>query len=277
MKDKITKHKLNEDDVLEILTEYLAKESGYGTFNARAILLGTPCVDLRAIVIIGELEDESIDLMDLDKMDREIKYTGTHSAEQLLSYPGYDVCSKGEPISFSVLKYDNGNKLTTRDIANIRQRFLDIFIDYMVEEVTNYWIGDDGELYEGIGWECTIIKVDEKHDTGMSMTNACNTLNALAGDTLKYKTRYGDEYDITTWPMEHRTFILNAMQRYWQNPPYTEYVKYNLGTKSPVLNVSLNGPIPARTPLYDIITDLELRLAVKQGECEKDWDGDIDP
>ena len=255
----------------------MAKESGYGTFNARAILLGTPCVDLRAIVIIGKLEDERIDALDLDKIDKEIKYTGTHGPKHLRSSSSEETYNTDEDVSFIVLNSCEGNRLTARDIANSRQNILDDFIGYKVANVTNCLEGDDREIYEGIDWEYTIIKTDEKHDSGINMKNEYSPLETSIGDTIKYKTRYGNGYDITTWPLEHRTFILNAIRRYWQNSPYTEYVKCNLGENSPVLNVSLNGPIPIRTPLYEIIADLEIRLAAKQGECTKDWDGDIDP
>lgn len=92
-----------------------------------------------------------------------------------------------------------------------------------------------------------------------------------------YKTRYGDEYDLSIWPAEHREFIRKAYWRYWQNPPYTEFTTYILGANSPVLNAKTNGPVPTRTPLYEVATDLEFRLAVKQGICTKDWEGEVDP
>ncbi|MGM0885261.1 MAG: hypothetical protein ACQEXQ_29990 [Bacillota bacterium] len=70
--------KFNEDDILEILTEYLAEESGFGTFQSRAILLGTPGKDLRLISVIGDLEDDDISKLDLEDIDNKIEYNGSH-------------------------------------------------------------------------------------------------------------------------------------------------------------------------------------------------------
>jgi hypothetical protein len=92
-----------------------------------------------------------------------------------------------------------------------------------------------------------------------------------------YITRYGDQYDLSTWPKSHLAFVQRAHWLYWQHPPYEEFVTFILGPSSPVLNRKLNGPNPTRTPLYEVATDLEFRLAVKQGVCEKDWEGDLDP
>lgn len=38
-----------------------------------------------------------------------------------------------------------------------------------------------------------------------------------------------------------------------------------------------NGPEPLESPLYEVVTDMQMRLAVKQGVAIKDWDGEIDP
>ena len=38
-----------------------------------------------------------------------------------------------------------------------------------------------------------------------------------------------------------------------------------------------NGPEPLESPLYKVVTDMQMRLAVKQGVATKDWDGEIDP
>ncbi len=54
---KIKYFKYNEDDILEILTEYIAEQQKIGLFNARAILLGEPNKDLRMICAITEDED----------------------------------------------------------------------------------------------------------------------------------------------------------------------------------------------------------------------------
>src|SRR3989339_2184420 len=70
--------KYNEDDILEILTEYLAEKNGFGTFSSRAMLLGTPNKDLRVIAVVGEIEDTSIGNLDLEDIDKEMSFNGTH-------------------------------------------------------------------------------------------------------------------------------------------------------------------------------------------------------
>ncbi len=76
------KHKVfkyNQDDILEILTDYLAEESGFDTFQSKAILLGSPDRDLRLITVIGELDDDSIADIDLEDIDNSMDYNGSHS------------------------------------------------------------------------------------------------------------------------------------------------------------------------------------------------------
>lgn len=73
--------KYNENDILEILTEYLAEKSGYKTFNSKAIFLGTPGKDLRLITIVGSLEDRAIDKINIESLDVKIDFNGTHNSE----------------------------------------------------------------------------------------------------------------------------------------------------------------------------------------------------
>lgn len=73
------KIKYNEDDILEILTEYIARLHGYDDFNSKSIVLGTPGVDLRAVAVVSSSIDESIDEMDMVNLDKEIEYSGVHS------------------------------------------------------------------------------------------------------------------------------------------------------------------------------------------------------
>lgn len=77
--------KYNEDDILEILTEFIAEQNGFGEFNARAVILGTPGKDLRMIAIIGELEDEGIKNENLDAIDKKTEYNGTHSKARYIT------------------------------------------------------------------------------------------------------------------------------------------------------------------------------------------------
>ncbi len=75
---KIKKFKYNEDDILEILTEYLSEASGFDSFHTHAVLLGTPSQDLRLIAVVGESEDNSIEKINLEEIDREMDFNGTH-------------------------------------------------------------------------------------------------------------------------------------------------------------------------------------------------------
>jgi hypothetical protein len=82
MKGKSQKRKIfkyNQDDILEILTEYLAEENGFDTFQSKAILMGSPGKDLRLIAVIGDLDDDDISNLDLEELDKEIDFNGSHS------------------------------------------------------------------------------------------------------------------------------------------------------------------------------------------------------
>ncbi len=94
---------------------------------------------------------------------------------------------------------------------------------------------------------------------------------------MKYKTRFGVEYDLSRWPKEHREFVQRAYWHYTMGMDYDDFIPFILGVNSPVMNRKKNGPAPTRTPLYEVATDLQFRLAVKQGRLEKDWEGEVDP
>ncbi|MFB5284683.1 hypothetical protein [Peribacillus sp. Hz7] len=71
--------KYNQDDILEILMEYLAEENGFNTFQSKAMLAGNVDEGIRLIAVIGDLEDDDICKLDLDKVDKENDFNGTHS------------------------------------------------------------------------------------------------------------------------------------------------------------------------------------------------------
>ncbi|MED4402204.1 hypothetical protein [Metabacillus fastidiosus] len=71
--------KYNEDDILEILSEYLAEETRFDTYQSTAILLGTPGKDLRLIAVVGSEDDDDITKLNLEDIDNEVNYNGTHS------------------------------------------------------------------------------------------------------------------------------------------------------------------------------------------------------
>jgi hypothetical protein len=76
--------KYNSDDILEIISEYLAKKNGFKTFSTKSILLGNAdSDDMRAIIVVGELEDEEIDQIDLRQTDKNMEYNGEHNKKGL--------------------------------------------------------------------------------------------------------------------------------------------------------------------------------------------------
>lgn len=81
MKD-VQLFKLNEDDILEIVSEYVAEKTGIKEFWSKSIALGTPAKDLRIIVAVSSESLSHIDLVDVDK---EIEYNGDHSKIKGLS------------------------------------------------------------------------------------------------------------------------------------------------------------------------------------------------
>lgn len=82
MEDKLEFYikKLNEDDILEILTEYLLEKEFMNCESSRSILLGAPGKDLRFICILGK-EDVSSEIVkcDIMEIDKKYNYNGDHS------------------------------------------------------------------------------------------------------------------------------------------------------------------------------------------------------
>ncbi|MCY8499784.1 hypothetical protein P8917_17040 [Bacillus atrophaeus] len=71
--------KFNQDDILEILTEHIAKENDLDIWHLKAILLGSSDKDVRLITVIGELDDDDITDIDLHEIDKSINYNSSHS------------------------------------------------------------------------------------------------------------------------------------------------------------------------------------------------------
>lgn len=69
--------KLNEDDILDIVTEYLAGEYSYDTYQSMALITGDPGENLRVVAVIGDFDDEEMNQLDLEKLDQKIDYNGT--------------------------------------------------------------------------------------------------------------------------------------------------------------------------------------------------------
>jgi hypothetical protein len=92
-----------------------------------------------------------------------------------------------------------------------------------------------------------------------------------------YQTTDGQEHNIGEMPSEHKEFLRRAYWHYCTDIQYEEFVVFILGPNSPVLDPKKNGPVPTRTALYEVATDLQGRLGVKQGVMAQDWEGEIDP
>jgi len=94
---------------------------------------------------------------------------------------------------------------------------------------------------------------------------------------LIYRNRFGQEFDMSTWSQEHLDFAKKMYWWYFQGENFQQFTHRIFGKGSPVFNKKSNGPEPTETSLYEVVTDMQLRLAVKQGEALKDWEGEIDP
>ena len=71
-------YKLNEDDILEILSEHLAKKSKFDTFRSRSLLIGEAEKDSRLISVIRDIEDVEIRVLDLEEIDKRTEFNGDH-------------------------------------------------------------------------------------------------------------------------------------------------------------------------------------------------------
>ncbi len=68
--------KVNEDDILEIVSEYFAESTGIEEFYFKSIVLGTPNKDLRMIIAVS---DEICKELDLVEVDKNMAFNGDHS------------------------------------------------------------------------------------------------------------------------------------------------------------------------------------------------------
>lgn len=89
MKKDIKYFKYNEDDILEIITEYLAGIEGMTSFRAKAAIFGKPQKDLRIICAIMDISDsdciEALNNIDLQEIDKSMDFNGTHKPENYIS------------------------------------------------------------------------------------------------------------------------------------------------------------------------------------------------
>lgn len=93
----------------------------------------------------------------------------------------------------------------------------------------------------------------------------------------RYKTIDGKTYELRSLPLAHRRFLRQVLEWYQAGVPFAEFTQRIFGGRSPVLKGARPGEDPTERPIYDIVTDLQARLGVKQGLLAKDWDGEVDP
>jgi hypothetical protein len=94
--------------------------------------------------------------------------------------------------------------------------------------------------------------------------------------TRIYATHKGERYDLATLPTEHVDFVRQTAKWYRQDAPSLEFTRVVLSTQSPVLK-QCGAMLATKTPIYDIATDVQLRLGVKQRAQAKDRGGEVGP
>ncbi len=72
--------KLNIDDVMEIVSEYLATSEGFECFSTN-----TKIVEENGkwymVIAIGNLEDKGIDYINMEELSQKIEYNGNHGED----------------------------------------------------------------------------------------------------------------------------------------------------------------------------------------------------
>lgn len=71
--------KLSEDDILGIVSDYLSTQVDFGTFNSKISFIENEERQYRMIAVYGELEDDEIDTVDFEKLDKELDFNGERS------------------------------------------------------------------------------------------------------------------------------------------------------------------------------------------------------
>ena len=68
--------KLNKDDILEIVSTFIAEKTGINEFTTKSIILGTSSEKLRMVVAVG---DSDLSDVNLEEIDKNIDFNGEHS------------------------------------------------------------------------------------------------------------------------------------------------------------------------------------------------------
>lgn len=92
--------KLNIDDVMEIVSEHLAVSDGFECFSSNTKIVEDDG-EWYMLIAIGELEDMGIDNLDMDKLNKNIEYNGSHG--------GKDYWKTDDEIKKALDKFEHSN------------------------------------------------------------------------------------------------------------------------------------------------------------------------
>ena len=81
---KIRYFKLNQDDIMEIVSEHIAARCQKRCFQTQSLLLGEPGKDLRMLIAVGKNNDH-LDFDTFYELDKTMPFNGDHRANTGLS------------------------------------------------------------------------------------------------------------------------------------------------------------------------------------------------
>lgn len=81
---KIHYFKLNQDDIMEIVSEHIAEKCKKRCFQTKSLILGEPGKDLRMLIAVGNSKDR-LDFDTLYELDETMPYNGDHRRNEGLS------------------------------------------------------------------------------------------------------------------------------------------------------------------------------------------------
>ena len=64
--------KLSADDILSIVNDYLEEKISWGTYNSKLTFIIDEDKDIRVVAAYGDINDQSIDAINLEKLDKKI-------------------------------------------------------------------------------------------------------------------------------------------------------------------------------------------------------------
>ena len=74
--DEVKIFKLNEDDIMSLISKVVAEKMGFEEYSSKSLILGTVSQDLRLIIAVSPNSVQNVDLIELD---RNMEFNGEHS------------------------------------------------------------------------------------------------------------------------------------------------------------------------------------------------------